>query len=223
MFDKSHPMTRKYSTFGETTQPEQGLKLPSGVGEVPASSGGETPDKISSRITREQWQHYLTQFDPLERNLVGEVNSRDIIDKTQSNLYKQNELADQSIRRNLDRFGLKMNGAQHDALERQRILGQAAGNTQAMSDAFITQRDRNMELGGDLMQLGRGVAGQGISGMSQAAGMQANRNSQNAQAKAANSAQRNQMLGGAIGAGVTAAIGGAGIGGSLGAAALALI
>lgn len=187
------------------------------------AKASETPDQTAARITREQWQHYLTQFDPLERQLVGEVNSRDLVDSTRAGLDRQHQVGGDSIRRNIERFGLNLNGAQRAQLTRQHEMGNAVNNTYAMSNAFINQRDRNMALGGDLMQLGRGVAGQGISGMSDAAGMQSQRDSANAQAKAQSSAQRNSMIGGAIGTGVTAYMAGAGVKGALGSAALALI
>ena len=180
-------------------------------------------DRTAAAVTRDQWSHYLRQFGPLEEQLVGEVNDQSMVRSAARDATKQNAIAEQSFDRDVSRYGVNMTGVQAKQMDRMRSLGDTSNNTFAINNARLEQRDRNIALGGDLMQVGRGVAGQGISGLGDVAGMSAQRNAANAQAKAQASSQRNSMVGGAIGAGVTAAIGGAGIGGTLGAAALALI
>lgn len=168
-----------------------------------SSSGGGSADAIAGRVTRDQWSHYLEQFGPLESQLVSEVNSNDMVTGAVRDSSKQNAIAEQSFDRDKSRYGVNMTGVQGKQMERMRSLGDAANNTYAINNTRLEQRDRNISLGGDLMQIGRGVAGQGIDGLGQAAGMAAQRNAANAQAKAQASAQSNQMLGTMVGIGLS--------------------
>ena len=180
-------------------------------------------DKVAAAVTRDQWNHYLKQFGPLEEQLVSEINDNSLVTGAARDSAKQNAVAEQSFNRDMSRFGVNTTGVQAKQMARMRSLGDAANNTFAINNARLEQRDRNIALGGDLMQIGRGVAGQGISGLGDVAGMAAQRNAANAQAKAQASAQRNSAIGGAIGTGVAAYMGGASVGASLGLGALALI
>lgn len=180
-------------------------------------------DQIAAAVTRDQWNHYLRQFGPLEEQLVGEINDNSLVVGAARDSAKQNAIAEESFNRDMSRYGVNITGVQAKQMARMRSLGDAANNTFAINNARLEQRDRNIALGGDLMQIGRGVAGQGISGLSDAAGMAAQRNAANAQAKAQASAQQQAAIGGAIGTVGSALIMGAAPKAALGLGALALI
>lgn len=180
-------------------------------------------DAIAGRVTRDQWSHYLKQFGPLEQQLVGETNDQSLVSGAAQASSKQNAIAEQSFDRDKSRYGVNMTGVQGKQMDRMRSLGDSANNTYSINNARLEQRDRNLDLSSNLMQVGRGVAGQGMQGLGEAAGMAAQRNAANAQAKAQASSQRNSMIGGAIGTGVMAYMGGASLGASFGLGALALL
>ena len=162
-------------------------------------------DAVAAAVTRDQWNHYLKQFAPLEEQLVGEINDNSLVLGAARDSAKQNAVAEQSFNRDMSRFGVNTTGVQAKQMARMRSLGDAANNTYAINNARLDQRDRNIALGGDLMQIGRGVAGQGISGLGDVAGMAAQRNAANAQAKAQASAQNRanttSLVGSALGFG----------------------
>lgn len=165
-------------------------------------------DRIAGQVTRDQWNHYLKQFGPLESQLVNEVNSNDLVTSAVRDSAKQNAIAEQSFGRDVSRYGVNMTGVQAKQMERMRSLGDAANNTYAINNTRLEQRDRNIALGGDLMQIGRGVAGQGMQGLGDAAGMASQRNAANAQAKAQAKAQSQSMMGSVLGLGASMLIGG---------------
>jgi hypothetical protein len=140
-------------------------------------------------LTRDQWNHYLTQFGGTEEKMVADVNSTALVDQAKTSAATQTAVGRGSFDRMLSRYGAT--GTPTPALTRlarARSLGEATGTAQAVNTARIDQRERNLGLGSSMMQLGRGVAAQGISGMSDVAGMEADRNAQNSQIKAQNKA-----------------------------------
>lgn len=160
-------------------------------------------DATLAAVTRDQWNHYLQQFAPLENELVGDVNSRELVEKAASSAATQTAVGNASLDRSISRYGLNMTGVQRSQLERQQALGNATNTAQAVNTARIDQRDRNLSLAANLMQQGRGVSSSAISGLGDAANSEAQRNAANAQAKAQAKAQRTSTI--ATGLGIAAA------------------
>lgn len=158
----------------------------------PSAPGSRaTPDDQLAYLSKSQWAHYMNQFAPVEDELVGEINSTKMVDQARSTAARQIETGQGSIDRVKSRYGL--GGAPKGfsrVLERQQAMGDAGGTAQAVNTARVDQRERNLGLMSEMMQVGRGVASQGMSGMADVAGMAAQRDAQNAQASAANKAGR---------------------------------
>ena len=161
-------------------------------------------DATLAAITRDQWNHYLQQFAPLENELVGDVNSRDLVTKAAKTAATQTRVGDASLDRSISRYGLNMTGVQRAQLERQQAIGNATNTAQAVNTARVDQRDRNLSLAANLMQQGRGVSSSAISGLGDAANSEAQRNAHNAQAKAQAKAQQTSTAIGIVGLGIMA-------------------
>jgi hypothetical protein len=146
-------------------------------------------DAILASVTRDQWQHYLRQFAPLEEQLVSDIDSNELVERAANDAATQVGAGKASLDRSIARYGLNMTGAQRAQLERQRQLGAATNTAQSINTARIDQRERNLGVAADLMMKGRGVSSSAIDGLGQAAGLEAQRNAANAQAKAQSSAQ----------------------------------
>lgn len=150
----------------------------------------------AAAVTRSQWQHYLTQFGPLEESLTADLNSEALVTQARETAARQSVAGEASLGRTIDRYGMgNAPGAMQAQLERQRVLGDAESTAQAVNTARLDQRDRNTSLGASLMQVGRGVANQGLSGMGDVSTMEANRNAHNSNLKAQQKAQQNQTAG----------------------------
>lgn len=151
---------------------------------------------VAAQTTRDQWNHYLNTFAPLEKELIADINSTAIVDNAAKTVANQTAAADGVLDRTMERYGMQNAPAvQQERLERQQALGDAANAAQTMNTARLDQRDRNMALASTMMQQGRGVAGSGMSALSSAASNEASRNSANAQLKAQRSAQTWSTIG----------------------------
>lgn len=178
------------------------LRYPEPVAPRPDNRGDVKPDEQLAYLTKSQWAHYVNQFGPTEEALIGEIDSRSLVDQAETTAARQTQVGSESLLRTGSRYGLG------DApkgftrvIQRQHEMGNAAGTAQSVNTAKLDQRERNLGLMSNLMQVGRGVAAQGISGMSDVAGMDAARRAQNAQIKAQEKAG---MIGTAAGLGAMA-------------------
>lgn len=171
---------------------------------VAMGQGDSKAANTLGNITRDQWQHYLQQFGGLEQQLVDSRNDQSLVDSAATAAVKQARIGRESTARDISRYGLGMTGAQANMLARTQQLGDATNTAQSMNTARIDQRDRNMTVMADLMMKGRGVASSGIDGLGDAASTEASRNAQNAQAKAADKAQKTSTAIGIVGLGLMA-------------------
>ena len=175
------------------------------------SSGGSPPQdytnqRKSAEMMRWMNQDWQSRFQPIESGLLDELKNRDA--NTGKAVTEARATADKSFnatagmaQRNLSRYGGQMDADQQAAMQRERSIQGGASKVAAGNMARDATTARYDQLGANAMALGRGVQGQAISGMQTAAGNEANRNIQNQQIAAQNSANNWNMLGTAAGIG----------------------
>lgn len=137
------------------------------------------------------------RFKPIEEGLVNELMNRDSV--IRRNVYESGEAAKQSYqaskdmaKRNMASYGTQMDASQKAAMERSDAIagqGSVISARNMARDSTIGRMEQQQQ---GMVNLGTGIQNQAISGINQAAGMEANRNAQNSQIYAQN---KNSQLG----------------------------
>lgn len=145
-------------------------------------------DSTLANITREQWQHYVDTYGGVEERMANDVNSTEMIRDARSISATQNRLGQALQARSISRRGLNMTPAQRQAMEKNQSYAAALSSADAVNNARVNQRERNISLGNEMAMIGRKVNSDSYNGLGTAASLEASRNSANAQAKASSKA-----------------------------------
>lgn len=179
-------------------------------GNVDFGVGGATmlrdvgnPDQALANTSMRDWQTYKNLYQPLIDDMISSANSRDIVEGAQDRIQGMGERTTDIRNRQMSRSLAGLTPAQREALERRGEFTTSQESDAAINNARIQQRDVNQNRRADLISTALGAAQQGSQGLSQAAGMQASRETANANASAA---ARNQNLGLGVSALMAAAL-----------------
>lgn len=152
-------------------------------------SSGEPPQDYETQEQYADMMQWLeadwdTRFKPIEEQLLGELENRD--ENTRQQADEARLAAEKSYdatlgmtERNMDMYGTTYDEDQASAMANQQEIGSSGAQIAAGNMARDATTARYDQLEGNMTNLGRGIQGTAISGMSSAAGMEANRNSQN--------------------------------------------
>jgi hypothetical protein len=184
------------------------------------------PDQASADLVNKQNAYFQARGKPLETAAIGDITNpnmpRTIADRAGAGARSAFDATRGMEERQLRRFGVRISPDKQRSINRNFGLERALVDVGARNQAFGATEDAQVQLGGDALQIGRGIAGQATQGLSTAGSLATARQSAARQAADAQSASRIGSM--ASGAGLGAAVGlTAGIGtlaaGSLGAAA----
>lgn len=154
----------------------------------------QTPDNILAGITNREQQRFTQLYRPLQQDLISSLNDRSIVDGARATAAGAGEAGEARTLRNLRRYGLQQSPVEAQQAQRMAQIGQSLDFDSTINDARIEQKERNDGLRRQLIDVGRGVSDTANSGLGQAAGLQAQRDANNAANKAAGKAQTTQML-----------------------------
>lgn len=133
-----------------------------------------------------QWMEadWEARFEPIEEQLLGELENRD--ENTREQAEEAKVAAKKSYdatlgmsERNMDMYGTTLDEDQAAAMANQQELGSSAAQISAGNMARDATTQRYDQLEGNMAAMGQGIKGSAISGMGSAAGMEADRNTQN--------------------------------------------
>ena len=147
------------------------------------------PDEAQAALTRLQWEDFATRFRPIEEQAIAGFMASPEADARRAGLHAASAFGGDptaEVGRTMGRFGAQLTPEQAQALAQQRGLAAARGVATAENTTRRHVRDRNMEGLSTMIGIGRDVQGGAMDGLSQAAGMQSQRNAASAQASAAN-------------------------------------
>jgi len=166
------------------------------------------PSKTLAQLTDRGWARYEQDYIPVENDAIASLDDMSIIDDARTRAGDSNILdrAKQRSERELSRYGLRMNNAQKANQDVNLGVEGASTAADTMNNARINQFDRNRGFRNQLINIGRGIAGDAQAGLSDAAGMQTGRENANRNARAAASAQDTQLFGGLASTAVMAAM-----------------
>ena len=162
------------------------------------SSGSIAADTLA-KISRDDLKNYLDTYGGMEEELLGDTDSRAMIDSAKSSQVLGQQVSSGMQQRALSRYGASMTGAQQASHQRMSSLGNAASYTGAVNNSVLDQRDRNLGLKSGLTSMGKEQLSVALGGLSSAAGMESGREAQYQRDRAASHAMNMQALGAVIG------------------------
>jgi len=153
--------------------------------------GGGTPDQIAANMTRDQWQHFLDTYKPVEDEVLRKAMQTDFTaegDQAGATAAAGVNASRGSLARSLSRSGATLTTEESNAIRRR----QQNSLTKAVSRAENTTRrglkESRSQLLAGVVNIGRGVANTAQAGAQNVAGLAAQREAQHQQGKAATSA-----------------------------------
>lgn len=162
-----------------------------------------------AKISREEFDRYLTEFRPLEQKTVASLNDSTVGASMDASL-KDTVQARASLERMRSRYGVDVSPDQAVGEARQNALSGALGSLSAGNTAAQFDKDNKRQTLAGLLNVGQGIRQQALGGFSAASGMEGQRNSANQQNQAAyaqqKSAQRSQTYGAVASLGMAAAM-----------------
>jgi len=215
VLDKLGDMFDSNNKGPNTGPPSQGFKEPAPIdykpnrmGEggnnspQPTADSGSIAQKTLANISRAELKNYLDTYGGMEEKLLGDTDSRAMIDSAKSSQVLGQQVSDGMQQRTLSRYGASMTGAQQASQQRMNSLGNAANFTGAVNNSVLAQRDRNLGLKSSLVGMGKEQLNVALGGLSSAAGMEASREAQYQRDRAAAHASNMSMMGQIIGFGI---------------------
>lgn len=177
---------RRSQDLGEVQANHPGFRLP------PVNYNSSDPDAILAQVIKRDQAIYNHFYRPVQQDVIASLNDTSIVDDTREAILSGQ--ADQPARaqRTLRRYGQQMTPIQAAQAERRAAFDQALEFDSGVNEARIDLKERNDSLRRELINIGRGVAGDATSGLGEAAGLQAQREANNRNARAAARAQNYQ-------------------------------
>ena len=153
------------------------------------------PDKTMANVAQSQYDSYITNFRDFENALIDARDDTSLIDAVPEDVETQERIARGVQERNRQRFGYTSTMAEEAEAERDIQRGTALNLAGGLTNARLAQREQNMQLLGDLINIGQGVNRSSLSQLGSAGENAVMRRNAFEQAKAQSKAQRNSMIG----------------------------
>jgi hypothetical protein len=139
----------------------------------------EQPGNTLARMAERDQQRHRQDYEPVEERLIESLRDTSIVDSA-ADRVTNNSTADisrglQRNSRDAKRLGFRRTNADNVSSLYDMQRGQAKDNAGTMNNARLNQFDRNRDLRNKLINVGRGVADQGMDGLGAAADNEAAR------------------------------------------------
>ena len=161
-------------------------------------------------LSRQMEADYQKRFLPYERQLVNQAIDKtritDAVNQSKAAATKAFDASKGQSQRQLAGFGVNLTADQQRALTNSHQRDRNFSSMSATGNARQQTANRYGQLQSSMMALGRQAQNQGLDSMNQAAGMENQRNIQNQQNAAQNSAGNIGFMGQVVGMGIGAAI-----------------
>jgi hypothetical protein len=147
------------------------------------------PSQTLTDVLAREEQRYNYFYRPVEDELIASLRDTSIIDNARENANAGFGQAAERAARQRSRYGVQQSALEEQQSAAQQAMQQALNFDSTVNDARLEQQERNDGLRRQLIDVGRGFAGDAMSGLSSAAGNQAQRDAANAAARAQHKAQ----------------------------------
>jgi len=180
-------MNYGYSANGAVTSPNTTANV------IPTVSD---PQQVMADITRQQYLDYINNYGQFEEDLINKAqNDTSLIDQAREDVSLTQGIAQGIADRNASRYGTYVTPAMREQQQRTLQRQNTLGGINQINNAKLAQRQANMGLLGDLINIGQGINRSALDQMGSAAADAANRNAAYQNAKAASKAQTYSTIG----------------------------
>jgi hypothetical protein len=165
------------------------------------------PQWAQGELIRSQWDLFTQRYRPLEENAIAQIN-RDIepeVDRAGDTVRGFYSIADGMQERNAARFGLNQSADTRAVSRRRSGLQQALDVAGTKNNLRREWEDTRMDKLGEMLGIGKGIAGTSLESMGTAAGLASARQQAGDSARASARAQEMQLLGSLGGLGLALA------------------
>ena len=157
------------------------------------------PDKTFADVTRRQKEFVIGAVRPFERQLLGRLESTELVDQIPEDVAQQQEIAAGVARRDRERFGFERSQAlaneQARAVQRGGALNLAGG----LNNARLQQDAINRQQLNQLVDFAGGINRSNLSSLGNAANLKTQRDNAYTAARAQAKAQRYGFIGSLFG------------------------
>jgi hypothetical protein len=153
------------------------------------------PDKTMGDVSKQQYDSYITNFRDFENALVSARDDTSLIDAVPEDVARESQKAKDIAERNRGRYGYQQTAIERDESGRASQRGEALNLAGGLTNARLAQREQNMKMLGDLINIGQGVNRSSLSQLGTAGENAVMRKNSYQQAQAQSKSQRNGMIG----------------------------
>ena len=167
-------------------------------GYINPSSAYRDPDRVAAAVSRQEFQHYLDTYKPIEIDTLKEAQRTDFKeegDRASNTFSRQIALSDAAFNRNLSRTNTTLTAEEQTGLDRRRSISRTADRAGTENVTRRNLSTRNINTLGEMLAVGRGIQNSAAGGLGNAAQMQGQRDAANSQMKSQRRAQQIQTLG----------------------------
>ena len=197
--DRSYSQSQTQSSSTYTPHPQVGG--PAGIGTLSFDpnanqgySGGVGHGSYGSEAMQ-QHQRYVRNYRDFEEALIQSRQDTSLIDAVPGDVEQQTEIAKGIAERNRQRYGYNQTAVEARESQRESERGASLGLAGGLTNARLAQREANMRVLGDLINIGQGVNRSALQQLGAAGENEAARNNAYTQAKAQHKSQTMGMLG----------------------------
>ncbi|WP_133060343.1 hypothetical protein [Parendozoicomonas haliclonae] len=152
------------------------------------------PDKVLSQVQQEMDSFYNDHYRPNNKEIIASIGNGAILDAARENAGNQYAKTLEQNERNLARYGMSRTAFDTEMAKHSAAVGASNASLGEVNQARIQQYERDNQIRQQMINQGRDMTGQAISGLSSASNNYASVENANAQSAAAAEAQQNQMM-----------------------------
>ena len=154
---------------------------------IAGASGSGSPDATAAAVTRDQWQHFLDFYRPLEDQILQEAQQTDFTqegDEAGATAASSVNASRGSLARSLSRAGTSLTAEEQRAVSRrqQGALTKAVGRAENTTRRGL--KDSRAQLLGQIVGIGKGVSNTANAGLQNVADLAAQREALHQQQRA---------------------------------------
>lgn len=157
-----------------------------------------------SRVSAAQDAEYQRIYRPINQQMIQSVNATDMVGSAKANANSGFDDAKGREARMAERYGIDYTAIQQNEIDRRNSAARALNYDDTVNQSRLSQYERNMGVMNQMVAVGRGIDSSANQQLTQAANMQTQRQNNNRQMAAQNSAAKTQMAGSLASAGILA-------------------
>ena len=156
------------------------------------------------RVSAAQQAEYDQIYRPINNQMIESVNSTAMVDSAKTNANSGFDNAKAREGRMAERYGINYTQLQQNEINHRNNAARSLNYDDTVNQSRLAQYERNMGVMNEMVAVGRGIDSSATQQLTQAANLQTQRENNNRQIAAQNSAAGMQMAGSLASAGILA-------------------